>query len=65
MADSPTAGENISLRDTHARKSSGGRVSTKAGRCCRPPMTTAAFPGGTMDRPALQRLIGDIAEGKV
>ena len=39
--------------------------STKAGRSCRRLYDDGGFSGGTMDRPALQRLLGDIGAGKV
>ena len=35
------------------------------GRCCRRTTTTAAISGGTMERPALQRLLADIDAGKI
>ena len=37
----------------------------RAGRSCRRCTTTAESPGGTMDRPALKRLLADIARGAV
>ena len=39
--------------------------STKAGRSCRRLYDDGGFSGGTMDRPALQRLLGDIGAGRV
>ena len=52
-------------RSARPARPSSPASATKAGCACARVMMTAGAPGATMDRPALQRLLAEIAAGRV